>query len=133
MRENIGRNGGPSGDLLIEINIKKHKIFTRKGDHVYAVIPISVTQAILGADLDIPMVTGGTEKYRIRPGTQSGDKYTIKGKGFKRPNSKWQGDYIFEIRVEIPKKLTKEQKDLVEKLSKTMGEQPPIRKKSIFS
>ncbi len=128
-----GKNKGPSGDLLIEINIKKHKIFTRKGDHVYATIPISFTQAILGADLDIPMVTGGTEKYRIRTGTQSGDKYTIKGKGFKRPNSKWVGDYIFEIKVEIPKRLTKEQKELVEKLSETMGEQPPVKRKSIFN
>lgn len=133
MKENIGRNGGSAGDLLIEVNIKKHKIFTRKGDHVYATIPISVTQAILGADLDIPIVTGGTEKYRIRAGTQSGDKYTIKEKGFRRPNSNWVGDYIFEIKVEIPKKLTREQKELVEQLSKTMGEQPPIRKKSIFS
>ncbi len=128
-----GKNNGPAGDLLIEINIKKHKIFTRKGDHVYATIPITVTQAILGANIDIPMVTGGTEKYKIRAGTQSGDKYTIKDKGFKRPNSKWMGNYIFEIKVEIPKRLTKEQRDLVEKLSKTMGEQPPIRRKSIFS
>ncbi len=127
-----GRNNGPSGDLLIEINIKKHKIFTRKGDHVYATILISVTQAILGATLDIPMVEGGTEKYKIRPGTQDGDKYTIKGKGFKHPNSKWTGDYIFEIKIEIPKKLTKEQRELVEKLSETMGEEPVERKKGFF-
>ena len=127
-----GKNNGPSGDLLIDINIKRHRIFTRKGDHVYAKIPVSITQAILGAELDIPMVEGGTEKYKIRQGTQSGDKYTIKGRGFKRPNSNWAGDYIFEIKVDIPKRLTKEQRELVEKLSKTLGEQPPVRRKSIF-
>lgn len=128
-----GRNGGPYGDILIDINIKPHKIFERKGDHVYATIPVTITQAILGADLDIPMVEGGTEKYRIKAGTQNGDKYTIKERGFKRPNSKWSGDYIFEIKVEIPKKLTKEQKDLIEKLSLTFGEKPQTKKKSIFN
>ncbi len=95
-------------------------------------IPVTITQAILGAELEIPMVDGSKEKFRIPEGTQTGTKFRIKQKGFTSINGKSKGDFIFTVIVQTPKRLTKEQRDLIEKLAKTMNEQPPIRKKGIF-
>ena len=95
-------------------------------------IPITYTQATLGAELEIPMVNGTVEKYKIPEGTQSGTKFTIRSKGFKSINGNYRGDYIFTVSVQIPKKLTTEQRDLLLKLAKTMNEQPPVKKRGIF-
>ena len=127
-----GERGGAKGDLYITIRIRKHSIYTRKGDRVYCDIPITYTQATLGAELEIPMVDGSKEKYKIPEGTQTGTSFTIRNKGFKAVNGSYQGDFIFTVQVQIPKRLTKEQRDLLEQLAKTMNEQPPVRKKGIF-
>ena len=127
-----GVNGGPKGDLYIVVTVRKNKIFTRQGDNVFCEIPITYTQATLGADLKIPMVDGTTENYKIPEGTQSGTKFTIRSKGFKSINGAYRGDLIFTVIVQIPKKLTTEQRELLTKLAKTMNEQPPVRKKGIF-
>ena len=78
------------------------------------------------------MVDGTKEKCKIPEATQTGTKFRIKGKGFKNPNSNISGDFIFTVIVNTPKKLTKEQRELMEKLAKTMNEQPPVKKKGIF-
>ena len=127
-----GVNGGPRGDLCFVVTVRNHKIFTREGDNVHCEIPITYTQATLGAELEIPMVDGTIEKYIIPEGTQSGTKFTIKNKGFKAVNGNWRGDFIFTVSVQIPKKLTSEQRDLLLKLAKTMSEQPPVKKRGIF-
>lgn len=127
-----GEKGGPKGDLYIVVGIKKHRIFTRQNDNVTCEIPITFTQATLGADLKIPMVDGKEETYRIPDGTQTGTKFTIRGKGFKSVNGNWCGDFIFTVIVQTPKKLTSEQKELFSKLAKTMNEQPPVKKRGIF-
>lgn len=127
-----GERGGAKGDLYIVVRIKKHSIFTRSGDKVLCDIPITFTQATLGADLKIPMVDGSEEVYRIPEGTQSGTKFTIKNKGFKSVNSGYQGDFVFTVQVQIPKRLSKEQREILLELAKTMNEQPPVKKKGIF-
>lgn len=127
-----GTKGGPRGDLYIVISVKRHSIFKRQGDHVLCDIPITFTQATLGAELEIPMVDGTKEKYVIPEGTQTGSKFTIRGKGFPAVHGKWKGDYIFTVNVQVPKKLTSEQRDLLNKLAKTMNEQPPVKKRGIF-
>lgn len=127
-----GEKGGPKGDLYIVVEIKKHSIFSRNADNVICQIPITFTQATLGAELKIPMVDGKKETYRIPEGTQTGTKFTIKNKGFKSVNGNWNGDYIFTVVVQTPKKLTAEQRDLLNKLAMTMNEQPPVKKKGIF-
>ena len=127
-----GEKGGPKGDLYIVVGIKKHSIFARNGDHVICNIPITFTQATLGAEIKIPMVDGKEEKYRIPEGTQTGTKFTIKNKGFKAVNGNWNGDFIFTVVVQTPKKLTSEQRELLNKLAMTMNEQPPVKKKGIF-
>ena len=127
-----GERGGSNGDLHIEVRIKKHSIYTRNGDKVLCDIPITFTQATLGAELEIPMVDGSKEKYKIPEGTQTGTKFTIRNKGFKSVNGNYQGDFIFTVQVQVPKRLSKEQRDLLVELAKTMNEQPPVKKKGIF-
>ena len=127
-----GTKGGPKGDLYFVVIVRKHRIYTRQGDNVFCEVPITYTQATLGAELEIPMVDGTVEKYRIPEGTQSGTKFTIKSKGFKAVNGNWRGDFIFTVTVQIPKKLTGEQRDLLMKLAKTMNEQPRVKKRGIF-
>ena len=128
----IGSNGGPKGDLYIVVRIKRHSIYTRKAEHVLCDVPITITGATLGTEIEIPMVDGTKETYRIPEGTQTGTKFTIKNKGFKSVNGNWRGDFVFTVIVQTPKKLTKEQRDLMMELAKTMNEQPPIKKRGIF-
>lgn len=127
-----GEKGGPKGDLYIVVRVKKHSIFTRKGNNVICEVPITFTQATLGAELELPMVDGKKEKYIIPEGTQTGDKFTIRNKGFKNINGSYYGDYTFIVNVQVPKRLTKEQRDILMQLAKTMNEQPPIKKRGLF-
>ena len=127
-----GNKGGEKGDLFITVHVKRHSIYTRKQNNVYCDIPVTITQATLGANLEIPMVDGTKEKCKIPEGTQTDTKFRIKGKGFKNPNSGYAGDFIFTVVVRTPKRLTKEQRELMEKLAKTMNEQPLVKKKGIF-
>lgn len=127
-----GEKGGPKGDLYITVKIKRHSIYTRSGNNVICDIPISITQATLGAELEIPMVDGSKEKYKIPDATQTGTKFVIKNKGFKSVNSNVVGDFIFNVVVQTPKKLTKEQRELLVQLAKTLNEQPPIKKRGLF-
>ena len=127
-----GKKGGAKGDLYITVKVKKHSVFTRKGNNVLCEIPITITQATLGAELEIPMVDGSKEKYKIPEGTQTGSKFNIRNKGFKSINSNSTGDFIFTVTVQTPKKLSKEQRELLVKLAQTMNEQPPVKKRGLF-
>lgn len=127
-----GEKGGPKGDLYIVVGIKRHSIFSRNGDNVVCEIPITFTQATLGANLKIPMVDGRQEEYKIPEGTQTGTKFTIRNKGFKSVNGNWNGDFIFTVVVQTPKRLSAEQRELLNKLAITMNEQPPVKKRGIF-
>ena len=129
---NPGQKGGPAGDLYITIRVRKSSIYKREGNYVVFDIPITITQATLGAELEIPMVDGSKEKYRIPEGTQTGTQFSIKGKGFKSLNSSYVGNFVFKVVVQTPKKLSKEQRELLVELAKTMNEQPPVKKKGIF-
>ena len=127
-----GKNGGPKGDLEIIIRVRKHSVYKREGNRVLCDIPITFTQATLGAELEIPMVDGSIEKYSIPEGTQNGTSFAIKNKGFKSISGSYRGDFIFTVDVQIPKHLSKEQRKILEELAKTMNEQPPVKKKGIF-
>lgn len=127
-----GEKGGPKGDLYITVRIKRHSIYSRKGNNVLCEVPITITQATLGAELEIPMVDGSKEIYKIPEGTQTGTKFTLRNKGFKSVNSSNVGDFVFTVTVQTPKKLTKEQRDLLTQLAKTMNEQPPVKKRGLF-
>ena len=127
-----GRNGGPAGDLIIEVRVKEHKLFTRERNNVYCEIPISFSEAALGAEIDIPTLGDKTEKYQIPEGTQTGTSFTLKGKGISDINTKRKGDLIITVLVETPKNLTAEQKKLLTEFSKTLGESNTGKKESFF-
>ena len=127
-----GKNGGEKGDIYVTVRLKKHSIFTRQDDNVYCEIPITFTQATLGADIQVPLVDGTTVTYKIPEGTQTGTKFTIKDKGFVHINSGYKGNLIFTVQVQVPKRLSREQRDLLVELAKTMNEQPPVKKRGIF-
>ena len=127
-----GEKGGMRGDLYITLRIKRHRIYSRDRNNVLCDIPVTITQATLGADLKIPMVDGTTQNYRIPEGTQTGTKFTIRGKGFRSVNTSAQGDFVFTVIVQTPKRLTQEQRNLLNQLAKTMNEQPPVKKKGLF-
>ena len=127
---NVGYNGGPNGDLLVEISIRNHPIFTRRGMEVYCEVPITFTQAALGAKLQIPTLDG-KEEFEIPEGTQTGKTFTMFGKGIPNVhNPKRRGNHHFTVLVETPTRLTKEQKELLQKLDETLdGKSSPKRNK----
>ena len=127
-----GRNGGDNGDLIIEVRVKNHEIFTRDGNNLYCDVPISFTEAALGAEIEIPILGGKPEKYEIPEGTQSGTSFTIKGKGIPDINSKRRGDLIITVLVETPKNLSSEQKKLLRQFADSLGEKNNARKKGVF-
>jgi len=125
---NVGFNGGPNGDLLVEISIRNHPIFTRRGMEVYCEVPISFTQAALGAKLQVPTLDG-REEFEIPEGTQTGKTFTMFGKGIPNVhNPKRRGNHHFTVVVETPTKLTREQKELLRQLEGTLEESPKRKK-----
>ena len=127
-----GRNGGAAGDLIIEVRVNEHPLFTRERNNIYCEIPISFSEAALGAEIDIPVLGGKTEKYTVPEGTQTGTSFTVKGKGVPDINSKRKGDLIITVLVETPKNLTSEQKKLLTEFSKSLGESNTGKKSSFF-
>ena len=127
-----GRNGGSAGDLIIEVRVKEHDFFTRERNNVYCDIPISFTEAALGAEIDIPVLGGKTEKYKIPEGTQTGTRFTLKGQGISDVNSKRHGDLIITVIVETPKNLTQEQKKLLTEFAKTLGKNNTGKREGFF-
>jgi molecular chaperone DnaJ len=130
-----GDLGGPPGDLYVFINVKPHDIFIRQGDDLYIEMPISFVQATLGTTLKVPTLEGEQAYLEIKAGTQPSEIYTIKNKGIKHLRHSGQGSLHVGIKVEIPKKLTKEQEDLLRKYAQTIeGEAvvPHKNKKKLF-
>jgi len=115
-----GRNGGANGDLVIEVHIRPHAFFEREGNHIYCEIPISFTEAALGADIEIPTLEG-KQSYHIPDGTQPGTAFTLRGKGVPDLHSKRRGDLIITVNVEVPKNLSNEQKKILQEFAKASG------------
>ena len=111
-----GENGGPNGDLYIEINVRPHKFFTRSGNDIHVKIPISAVDATLGCSVDVPTCHGDVE-MKIPAGTQPGQQLRLKGYGAKDLRSGNTGDQYVEVEVTIPTKLSREEKELYEKLA----------------
>ena len=126
----VGTNGGPTGDVLAEVYIKAHPIFEREGVDVFCEVPISYTQAALGAQIQVPTLDGKLT-FEIPEGTQTGRMFTISGKGIPSVNNpRRRGNHNFTVVVETPTKLTREQKELLRKLEDSMenNETPKIKK-----
>ncbi len=115
-----GRNGGPAGDLLVEITVQSHERFGRSGDNLTVHVPVTFAEAALGAEIDVPTLDGPSVKLRIKPGTQSGSRHRVKGKGIttqsKRSGTK-TGDLIVTIDVDVPTNLTDAERAAIEQLA----------------
>ena len=110
---NHGRNGGGNGDLYVIVSVKQHPVFERDGMNLYCTVPVTFTQAALGAEIDVPQLDGSVEKFNLPEGTQNGATFTLSGCGVKSVRSSRKGDMIIEILVEVPKNLNSEQKKLL--------------------
>ncbi len=113
-----GQNGGPAGDLYIEIRLRKHEIFERDGDDLHCQVPVSMTTAALGGEIDVPTLQGKAT-IDLPEGTQSGKTFRLRGKGVKGVRSSYPGDLYCHIAVETPVKLTEHQRKLLKELDES--------------
>ena len=114
-----GENGGPPGDLYVQVNVKPHEIFTREDSHLFCEVPISFTTAALGGELEVPTLDGKV-MLKIPAGTQTGRMFRMRGKGVKPVRGGAVGDLMCRVLVETPVKLTSEQEDLLRQLDTSM-------------
>jgi molecular chaperone DnaJ len=128
-----GPNGGPAGDLYVMLEVKEHPFFERRGADLYCTIPLSIAQATLGTELQLPGLNG-EEKLKIPEGTQSGAVFRIKGKGLADPRGGGKGDLYYHVSVLTPTKLTRDQRKLMEQLGATLKveNKPADRNSSLF-
>ncbi|MCX7794708.1 MAG: molecular chaperone DnaJ [Thermodesulfovibrionales bacterium] len=118
-----GRNGGPPGDLYVYITVEEHPFFKRDGNNIICEVPITFPQAVLGAEIEVPTLEGNS-KLKIPPGTASGTEFVLKGKGIQKLHGHSRGNQIVRVYIDVPKKLTPRQKELIEELARLNGEEP---------
>ncbi|MGI4951618.1 MAG: molecular chaperone DnaJ [Janthinobacterium lividum] len=109
-----GPQGAPPGDLYVHIAVKPHDIFQRDGANIYCRVPLPMTQAALGGDVEVPAIDGSRAKVKIPAGTQTGDQFRLRSKGFSVLRSAVRGDMYIQVAVETPRHLTKRQRELLE-------------------
>jgi len=127
-----GRNGGPAGDLIITVMVKRHPVFERDGYNIFCEIPITVAEATLGAEIDVPTLEGN-QKYTIPEGTQPGTTFTLKGKGIPYiNNANRRGDLIFSVNIEVPKGLSEKQKEHMRAFAEACKESNYSKKSGFF-
>ena len=118
-----GMRGGPRGDLYILVAIKPHKLFKRDGPNLHCRVPITVTKAALGGEIEVPTIDGARTKVKIPEGSQTGQQFRLRGKGMSILRSEAKGDMYIEIFVETPVNLDKAQKELLQKLDGSIGDE----------
>ncbi len=126
-----GVNGGPNGNLYLSVQVKEHKFFRRRDNDILLDLNINVAQATLGAEIDVPTIDGPA-KLRIPSGTQPGKSFVMKNKGVPFVRSNGRGNQIVMINVEVPSRLTDEQRELMEKLATTLGSEVNPQEKGFF-
>ncbi|GAB4574501.1 MAG: molecular chaperone DnaJ [Rhodothalassiaceae bacterium] len=128
-----GLRGGPAGDLYIFVSIRPHALFEREGSDIYCRVPLPMTTAILGGEIDVPTIAGGRSRVRIPEGTQTGRRFRLRGKGMPVLGSAAHGDMIIETVIETPVNLTREQKERIRALAAELGEDTAPQSKSFFA
>jgi molecular chaperone DnaJ len=126
-----GVNGGPSGNLYIEIDVRNHKFFQRRNNDILLNLNVNVAQATLGSEIEVPTLEGPA-KLNIPAGTQPGKVFTLKGKGVPYLRSNQRGDQLVVVTVEVPTRLNAEQRQLFEQLAKTLGTEVKPQEKSFI-
>ena len=129
---NAGINHGPAGDLYIDITVRPHPIFERKGNDVYCTLPLTFVQACLGAEVVVPTLDGKV-KYTIKEGIQPGDSFRLKGRGIQSLNGRGKGDEYVKVTIEVPKNLSKRQKELLQEFDGQSSEKNYQSRKGFFN
>ena len=128
-----GTNGGGYGDLYVEFRVNKHEVFARNGMNTSCDVPISMTQAALGGEIDIPTIDG-TVKYTLKEGTQPGDTYTINGKGIpNKTNPSMRGAHTVRFVIEVPTRLNDQQKAKLREFESTLTDKNYVKRNGFFS
>lgn len=130
-RGNAGVNGGPAGDLHVYINVQPHPIFERRGDDIWCELPITFTQAALGAEVTVPTLDGKVS-YTIHEGTQPGDVFKLRSKGVAHLNSRGRGDQFVKVTIEVPRYLSTKQKEILREFDSSASEKNYQRRKGFF-
>ncbi|HWS17439.1 MAG TPA: molecular chaperone DnaJ [Candidatus Elarobacter sp.] len=128
----VGPNGGPPGDLYVVLEVKPHPFFEREGRDLHCSVPISISQAAMGAEIVIPTLDGSEHKLKVQEGTQSGTTFRVRGKGVPALQSSGKGDMFVKVRVETPRKLTKRQRELMSELGETFSIDNKPEPRSLF-
>ena len=127
-----GRNNGPAGDLIITVYVKSHTVFRRDGYNIYCDVPVTFTEAALGAKIKIPTLEGNID-YDMPEGTQTGTTFTLKGKGIQNINyPSRRGDLYATVNIEVPKNLTAQQKRMLSDFAESCGENNYTKRKKFF-
>jgi molecular chaperone DnaJ len=125
-RGSPGRNGGPAGDLLVDIKVMPHRLFGRSGNNLTVKVPVTFAEAALGGDIDVPTLDGQRVTLRIKPGTQSGSRHRVRGKGISstKKSGTATGDLIVTVEVDVPTELTDGEREAIEKLAAATSVSP---------
>lgn len=126
----LGSNGGPPGDLYVVLDIEEHPVFAREGMDVYCQVPISFTKAVFGGEIEVGTLDG-TATLKIPPGTPSGKAFHIKHRGIPKLGGQQRGDQIVTVQIDVPKKLSERQRELLEEFAALSGETPEISSKGL--
>jgi len=113
--------GGIPGDLLIDVSVAEHPVYWREGDELHMVVPIAIHEAGLGAKIDIETPDGGV-RLRVPPGTQSGQRFRLRDRGFPSRNNGQKGDLVVEVRMKLPKVIDERSKELLREFGRINGE-----------
>jgi len=128
---NAGPHGGPSGDLVVVIDELPHEYFMRDGDNIIYILPLTIPQAVLGDEVEVPTLTGRA-RLKIEPGTEPGRILRMRGKGLPALNGYRAGDELVEVRLNVPKRLSSREKDLLNELRNSENFRTPDGEKSFF-
>jgi molecular chaperone DnaJ len=120
---NAGAGGGPAGDLHIEISLKPHPIFKRKGDDIYVQLPVTFGEAALGAKVEVPTIDGAA-MMKLPPGTQGGQRFKLSGKGFISPKTRQRGDEYVDIKIAVPKDINEKAREAIKTIESLYSENP---------
>ena len=126
-----GTNGGPAGDVIVQVTVKPDAVFERDGYDVYVRVPITYSQAVLGAEIEVPTVDGKVVQ-KIPEGTQSGTKFRLRGQGIQYLNGRGRGDQYVIVDVEIPKKLNRTQREALKAFEDSLKDENYEKRKSFF-
>ncbi|MBQ8010069.1 MAG: molecular chaperone DnaJ, partial [Oscillospiraceae bacterium] len=126
-----GINGGPAGNLNVSVSVRPHPIFSREGYDVHCEIPITYAQAVMGDEITVPTIDGNV-KFNIAEGTQNGTRTRLKGKGIKHLQRDARGDQYVKLYIEVPKNLSKKQKELLKEFESSLNEKNYAKRKGFF-